>query len=84
MFNNETNIILWSFTFDQLQSSSDNGRDKIYFEFKNDLISTTENQLTIHIEVQCQHLRILIHVINAFLTVKLIGQRDNKEYLSSD
>jgi hypothetical protein len=76
MFNNETNIILWSFTFDQLESSSDNGRDKIYFEFKNDLISN-ENQLTKHIEVQCQHLRILIHVINSFLTVKLIGKRDN-------
>jgi hypothetical protein len=77
MYNNETNIILWSFTFDQLQSSSDNGRDKIYFEFKRDDSISNENQLTIHIEIQCQHLRILIHVINAFLTVKLIGKRDD-------
>jgi hypothetical protein len=86
MFNNETNINLWSFTFDQLQSSSDNGRDKLYFQFKPNSISN-ENQSLINIEVQCQHLRILIHVINAFLTVKLIGQRDdtiNKEYFASD
>lgn len=75
MSNNESNIVLWSFTFDQLQSSSDNGRDKIYFEFKRDSISN-ENQPTIHIEVQCQHLHVLIHVINAFLTVKLLGKRD--------
>ncbi|CAF0754561.1 unnamed protein product [Adineta steineri] len=87
MYNNETNIILWSFTFDQLQSSSDNGRDKIYFEFKRDLIVSNENEPTIHIEIQCQHLRILIHVINAFLTVKLIGKRDDtiiQEIISSD
>ncbi|CAF0922202.1 unnamed protein product [Rotaria sp. Silwood1] len=76
MYNNETNIILWSFTFEQLQSSSDNGRDKIYFEFKRDSISN-DNEPTIRIEVQCQHLKILIHVINAFLTIKLIGKRDN-------
>ena len=76
MYNNETNIILWSFAFEQLQSSSDNGRDKIYFEFKRHSISN-ENEPTINIEVQCQHLRILIHVINAFLTVKLIGKKDD-------
>ena len=75
MSNNESNIVLWSFTFDQLQSSSDNGRDKIYFEFKRDSV-LNGNQPTIHIEVQCQHLRVLIHVINAFLTVKLLGKRD--------
>ncbi|CAF3017854.1 unnamed protein product [Rotaria sp. Silwood2] len=76
MYTNETNVILWSFTFEQLQSSSDNGRDKIYFEFKRDSISN-DNEPTIRIEVQCQHLRILIHVINAFLTTKLIGKQDN-------
>lgn len=76
MFNNETNVILWAFPFDQLQSSSDNGRDKLYFEFKRNLISD-DNGPMIRIEVQCQHLRILIHVINAFLTVKLIGKQDN-------
>jgi hypothetical protein len=72
MYNNETNIILWSFTFEQLQSSFDNGRDKIYFQFKRSL-----NETIVHIEVQCQHLKILIHVINAFLTVKFIKQRDD-------
>ena len=72
MYNNQTNIILWSFTFEQLQSSSDNGRDKIYFQFKSFL-----NESTIQIEVQCQHLRILIHVLNAFLTVKYLGQRND-------
>jgi len=72
MYNNETNIMLWTFTFEQLQSSSDNGRDKIYFQFK-----PYSNEKIIHIEVQCQHLRILIHVINAFLTIKFIGQRDD-------
>lgn len=76
MYNNESNVLLWSFTFDQLQSSSDNGREKIYFEFKR-LAVSDETQPTIHIEVQCQHLRILIHVINAFLTVKLIGKREH-------
>ncbi|CAF0910314.1 unnamed protein product [Rotaria sordida] len=76
MYNNETNIILWSFTFEQLQSSSDNGRDKIFFEFKRNSISN-DNEPTIYIEVQCQHLRILVHVINAFLTIKLIGKQDN-------
>ncbi len=70
MYNNETNLILWTFTFEQLLSSSDNARDKIYFQFK-----PSSNEAIIHIEVQCQHLRILIHVINAFLTVKFIGQR---------
>ncbi|UJR38012.1 hypothetical protein I4U23_030694 [Adineta vaga] len=87
MLNNETNLILWSYTYDQLQSSSDNGRDKIYFEFKHDLFSLNENEPTVHIEVQCQHLRILIHVINSFLTVKLIGKQDDtiiQENLSSD
>ena len=86
MSNNGTNVILWSFSFDQLQSSSDNGRDKLYLEFKRDSI-LNEIEGTIHVEVQCQHLRILIHVINAFLTVKLISQRDeamNKDLLSSD
>jgi hypothetical protein len=72
MYNNQTNMILWAFTFQQLQSSSDNGRDKIYFQFQHHF-----NQSIIHIEVQCQHLRILIHVINAFLTVKFLGQRDD-------
>jgi hypothetical protein len=76
MYNNETNVILWTFTFEQLQSSSDNGRDKIYFQFKRSLPSN-DDEPTIHIEVQCQHLRILIHVINAFLTIKFIGQRDD-------
>ncbi|CAF3088825.1 unnamed protein product [Rotaria socialis] len=76
MYNNETNVMLWSFTFEQLQSSSDNGRDKIYFEFKRSPLPN-ESESTIKIEVQCQHLRILIHVINAFLTIKLIGKRDN-------
>lgn len=75
MSNNETNVILWSFAFNQLQSTSDNARDKITFEFQRDLTST-DNTPTIHLEVQCQHLRILIHVINAFLTVKLLGQQD--------
>jgi hypothetical protein len=70
MYNNETNLILWAFTFEQLLSSSDNGRDEIYFQFKH-----SSNETVIHMEVQCQHLRILIHVINAFLTVKFIGQR---------
>lgn len=78
MYNNETNIILWSFTFDQLQSSSDNERDKIFFDFKND------DQTINHIEIQCQHLRILIHVINSFLTVKLLGKRDDTNEISSD
>ena len=76
MYNNETNLILWTFTFEQLQSSSDNGRDKIYFQFKR-YLALNEDETIIHIEVQCQHLRILIHVINAFLTVKFIGQRDD-------
>ena len=31
MYNNETNSILWTFTFEQLQTSSDNGRDKNIF-----------------------------------------------------
>ncbi|CAF1427337.1 unnamed protein product [Adineta ricciae] len=87
MLNNETNLTLWSYTFDQLQSSSDNGRDRIYFEFKRDLVSSEKNEAPVRIEVQCQHLRILIHVINAFLTVKLIGKRDDtiiQENLSSD
>jgi hypothetical protein len=79
MYNNESNIILWSFTFDQLQSSLDNERDKIYFEFKRDSLATDDDP-TIHIEVQCQHLRILIHVINAFLTVKLMAKQDNTMY----
>lgn len=72
MYNNQTDILLWIFTFEQLQTSSDNGRDKIYFQFKNNV-----NESIIHIEVQCQHLRLLIHVINAFLTVKFISQRDD-------
>ena len=76
MFNNESNVILWSFTFDQLQSSIDNGRDKIFFEFKRDP-QANDTDPTVKIEVQCQHLKILIHVINAFLTVKFIGKRDN-------
>ncbi|CAF1194027.1 unnamed protein product [Rotaria sordida] len=76
MYNNKTNIILWTFTFEQLLSSSDNGHDKIYFQFKPNLI-LNKNEKIIHIEVQCQHLRILIHVINAFLTVKFIGQQNN-------
>lgn len=76
MYNNETNIILWSFTFDQLQSSSDNGRDKIYFEFKPNT-TPTDNESTLHIEVQCQHLRTLIHVINSFLAIKIIGKQDD-------
>ena len=87
MSNNESNVILWSFTFNQLQSSSDNGRDKIFFEFQRELTSTESSLPTVHVEVQCQHLRILIHVINAFLTVKLLGQRDetmNQDILSSD
>jgi len=75
MTNNESNVILWSFTFDQLHSSVDNGRDKIFFEFQRDSSSNTTDP-TVKIEVQCQHLRILIHVINSFLTVKLIGKRD--------
>ena len=75
MLNNETNVTLWSFNFEQLQSSSDNGRDRIYFEFKRQPI-LDQTSPTIQIEVQCQHLRILIHVINAFLTVKLIGKQD--------
>ncbi|CAF1256143.1 unnamed protein product [Adineta steineri] len=76
MYNNETNIMLWTFTFEQLQSSSDNGRDQIYFQFKR-YLSSNETNTIIHIDVQCQHLKILIHVINAFLTVKYIGQKDD-------
>lgn len=76
MYNNETNVILWSFTFDQLESSVDNGRDKIYLEFKRDSFAK-ETDPTVKIEVTCQHLKVLIHVINSFLTVKLIGKRDN-------
>lgn len=71
MYNNHTNVLLWTFKSEQLQSSSDNGRDKIYFKFKNDSTSNDTEDI-IHIEVQCQHLRILVHVINAFLTVKYI------------
>ncbi len=77
MYNNETNAILWAFTFEQLQSSSDNGRDKIYFQFKR-YLSLNENETIIHIEVQCQHLKILIHVINAFLTVKFLSESDDE------
>ncbi|CAF3981819.1 unnamed protein product, partial [Rotaria sp. Silwood1] len=76
MYNNKTNIILWKFTFEQLLSSSDNGHDKIFFQFKQNL-TLNENETIINIEVQCQHLRTLIHVINSFLTVKFIGQQDN-------
>lgn len=76
MFNNETNITLWSYTFEQLQSSSDNGRDKIYFEFKSSPIQK-EIESIIKIEVICQHLKTLIHVINSFLTIKLIGKQDD-------
>ena len=68
MIHNQTNDILWLFTFEQLQSSSDNGQDRIFFQFKHYF-----NQSTIHLEVQCQDLRILVHVINAFLTVKFLG-----------
>ena len=75
MYNNKTNIILWAFTYEQLQSSSDNGRDKIYFQFKRN-IPLSEKETIIQMEVQCQHLRILIHVINAFLTIKLTSRRD--------
>lgn len=74
--NNETNRILWSFAFDQLQSSSDNERDRIFFEFKRDALAS-DTDPSIRIEVQCQHLRVLIHVINAFLTVKLLGKQEN-------
>ena len=49
---------------------------KIYFQFKR-YLTLNEHEATIHIEVQCQHLRILIHVINAFLTIKFIGQHDD-------
>lgn len=76
MYNNKTSIILWAFTFEQLLSSSDNGRDRIYLQFKRNIpLKNTER--IIQIEIQCQHLRTLIHVINSFLTVKFINRRSN-------
>ncbi|CAF2110438.1 unnamed protein product [Rotaria magnacalcarata] len=76
MCNNQTNIILWAFTFEQLQSSSDNGHDKIYLQFKFN-IPLNNNETIIDVNIQCQHLRILVHVINAFLTAKFISRRDH-------
>ncbi|CAF4509697.1 unnamed protein product, partial [Rotaria socialis] len=76
MYNNQTNIILWAFAFEQLQSTSDNGHDKIYLQFKFN-IPSNNNEIIIDMNIQCQHLRILVHVINAFLTARFISRRDH-------
>ena len=76
MYNNASNELLWTFVFEQLKSSTDNGRDKISFQFQRHP-HFEQFPETILLEVQCQYLRLLVHVINAFLTVKLIGQRND-------
>ncbi|CAF0991416.1 unnamed protein product [Adineta ricciae] len=76
MYNNQTNSLLWTYSFEQLHASSDNGRDEIYFQFnRHSIFDDDENR--IHIAVQCQHLKRLIHVINSFLTVKFLGQKED-------
>ncbi|UJR08251.1 hypothetical protein I4U23_012524 [Adineta vaga] len=76
LYNNQTNNLLWAYSFEQLHSSSDNGRDEIYFQF-NYYSTFDNNENTTHIDIQCQHLKQLIHVINAFLTVKFLGQKED-------
>ncbi|CAF0768518.1 unnamed protein product [Didymodactylos carnosus] len=67
LINNETNLLLWNYKFSQLKSSTDNARTKLYFDFQSD------NEKLIKIEIECQHLKTLIYVINSFLTAKLIA-----------
>jgi len=63
----KTNKILWKYPFEQLQSSMDNGRNEIYFEFQSNFVD---------LQVQNQDLPVLVNVINAFLTVKYLGREE--------
>lgn len=61
----ERNHLLWMFTWQELQSSSDNGRETIFFRFRRSSL--------VDIQIQSFQLKKLLHVLESFLSVKSLS-----------
>ena len=66
LFHLETNHFVWMFTWQELHSSSDNGRETIVFRFRRSSL--------VDVQIQSFQLKKLLHVLESFLFVKSLSR----------